>query len=74
MYLYFKNSHGKYFLVAKDVISIDEAMPLITQDVHTRNPRFNIPYYRIQDLDNGYWFDVGSWSEFYYLLENLLEE
>ena len=70
MHLYFKNSRGEYVPVAHDVNSIDDAMPLISADVRKRNPRFEIFYYRIQHIDNGYWVDVGSWSEFYYLLND----
>ena len=69
MKLLFQNSQGKERVVA-EVNSFAEAVTEINKFCDERN--FDIPYMRIWgSLDeDGIWFDVSSWSEFFILKRN----
>lgn len=69
MNLYFKRSNGEIRLV-KENATKDTAYNEIVKEVHRINPQFKIYYVRMWGDDNeGYTFDVGSHSEFFYLCE-----
>ena len=69
MYLYFERSNGEMQLVADGITSKNDVMPLITNDLKRRNPRFKIYYVRATRLPEGVCYDVGSHIEFYWLRE-----
>lgn len=65
MYLYFKNSKGELKLISES----EDKTELIKEMVKMcENNNFNIFYTRIiQISDNLEQYDVGSWSEFFYI-------
>lgn len=66
MYLYFEHSDGRMSLVS-DRASEDNVLSLIREDVHRRNPKYKIYYYRSISLPDGVCYDIGSHTEFYWL-------
>ena len=69
MTLYFKNSRGKRKKLAtfKDKSVVFD---LINADVRKRNPDYKIYYTRTWRKGNETYFDVGSWTELYILVED----
>ena len=65
MYLYFKNSKGELKLISES----EDKTELIKEMVKMcENNNFNIFYTRIiQISDDLEQYDVGSWSEFFYI-------
>lgn len=65
MYLYFKNSKGELKLISES----EDKTELIKEMVKMcENNNFKIFYTRIiQISDNLEQYDVGSWSEFFYI-------
>ena len=65
MYLYFKNSKGELKLISES----EDKTELIKEMVKMcENNNFNIFYTRIIQLsDDLEQYDVGSWSEFFYI-------
>lgn len=65
MYLYFKNSKGELKLISES----EDKTKLIKEMVKMcENNNFNIFYTRIiQISDDLELYDVGSWSEFFYI-------
>lgn len=64
MKLYFENSFGEKRLIASPKTE-DEAMKEIKDFCIKRN--FKIHYYRINKFPHCYQYDVGSYSEFFWL-------
>lgn len=65
MNLYFENSNGKRRIIAK-VSSVAEAIDEIYNFCNDRD--FKIHYIRSCEIPDGFiQYDVGSWSEFFYL-------
>ncbi len=63
--LYFENSHGERRIIAK-VSCMAEAIDEIYNFCNDRN--FKIYYVRSCETPDGFIeYDVGSWSEFFYL-------
>ena len=73
MNLYFQTHHGEYQLVSGNA-SLDNVDSLIRADITRRNPAYIVYYVRICDVGYAIMFDVGSWSEFYYLTDLSAEE
>ena len=70
MKLYFEYSNGEREYVS-NARNRDEAISLIYEDLHARNPNFKIYYIRSwKNESNEEVFDVGSWSQFYILTSN----
>ena len=72
MYLYFKNSKGELKLISES----EDKTELIKEMVKMcENNNFNIFYTRIiqisYDLEQ---YDVGSWSEFFYISKTPMTE
>ena len=72
MYLYFKNSKGELKLISES----EDKTELIKEMVKIcENNNFNIFYTRIiQISDNLEQYDVGSWSEFFYISKTPMTE
>lgn len=72
MYLYFKNSKGKLKLISES----EDKTELIKEMVKMcENNNFKIFYTRIiQISDNLEQYDVGSWSEFFYISKTPMTE
>lgn len=72
MYLYFKNSKGELKLISES----EDKTELIKEMVKMcENNNFNIFYTRIiQISDNLEQYDVGSWSEFFYISKTPMTE
>lgn len=72
MYLYFKNSKGELKLISKS----EDKTELIKEMVKMcENNNFNIFYTRIiQISDDLEQYDVGSWSEFFYISKTPMTE
>lgn len=72
MYLYFKNSKGELKLISES----EDKTELIKEMVKMReNNNFNIFYTRIiQISDDLEQYDVGSWSEFFYISKTPMAE
>ena len=67
--LYFKNAKKKRTKIAENVDSISQAIKAIKAFCYQKNPNFNIYYTRLWHSDeNELTFDVGSWTEFFYLV------
>lgn len=69
MYLYFQRSNGDLVLVSEKADK-DNVHKLIDEDLKKRNPKFKVYYIRSVKLTAGTQYDVGSWTEFYWLLPN----
>ena len=70
MKLYFERSNGEREYVS-NTRNRDEAISLIYEDLHARNPNFKIYYIRSwKNESNEEVFDIGSWSQFYILTSN----
>ena len=66
--LYFKRSTGGYLLIKENVADVPEALKEI--DAFLARHNYKSYYTRYWgDEDNGYTFDVGSWSEFFELTD-----
>lgn len=72
MYLYFKNSKGELKLISES----EDKTELIKEMVKMReNNNFKIFYTRIiQISDDLEQYDVGSWSEFFYISKTPMTE
>lgn len=72
MYLYFKNSKGELKLISES----EDKTELIKEMVKMcKNNNFNIFYTRIiQISDDLEQYDVGSWSEFFYISKTPMME
>ena len=72
MYLYFKNSKGELKLISKS----EDKTELIKEMVKMcENTNFKIFYTRIiQISDDLEQYDVGSWSEFFYISKTPMTE
>lgn len=72
MYLYFKNSKGELKLISES----EDKTELIKEMVKMcENNNFNIFYTRIiQISDDLEQYDVGSWSEFFYISKTPMTE
>lgn len=72
MYLYFKNSKGELKLISES----EDKTELIKEMVKIcENNNFNIFYTRIiQISDDLEQYDVGSWSEFFYISKTPMTE
>lgn len=72
MYLYFKNSKGELKLISES----EDKIELIKEMVKMcENNNFNIFYTRIiQISDELEQYDVGSWSEFFYISKTPMTE
>ena len=72
MYLYFKNSKGELKLISES----EDKTELIKEMVKMcENNNFNIFYTRIiQISDELEQYDVGSWSEFFYISKTPMTE
>lgn len=72
MYLYFKNSKGELKLISE----AEDKTELIKEMVKMcENNNFNIFYTRIiQISDDLEQYDVGSWSEFFYISKTPMTE
>ena len=72
MYLYFKNSKGELKLISES----EDKTKLIKEMVKMcENNNFNIFYTRIiQISDDLELYDVGSWSEFFYISKTPMTE
>lgn len=72
MYLYFKNSKGELKLISES----EDKIELIKEMVKMcKNNNFNIFYTRIiQISDDLEQYDVGSWSEFFYISKTPMTE
>ena len=72
MYLYFKNSKGELKLISES----EDKTELIKEMVEMcENNNFNIFYTRIiQISDDLEQYDVGSWSEFFYISKTPMTE
>lgn len=72
MYLYFKNSKGELKLISES----EDKTELIKEMVKMcENNNFNIFYTRIiQISDELEQYDVGSWSEFFYISKTPMRE
>ena len=72
MYLYFKNSKGELKLISES----EDKTELIKEMVKMcENNNFNIFYTRIiQISDDLEQYDVGSWSEFFYISKTPMME
>lgn len=72
MYLYFKNSKGELKLISES----EDKTELIKEMVKMcENNNFNIFYTRIiQISDDLEQYDVGSWSEFFYISKTSMTE
>ena len=70
MKLYFEHSNGEREYVS-NARNRDEAISLIYEDLHIRNPNFKVYYIRSwkNESDEEVW-DIGSWSQFYILTSN----
>jgi len=64
MKLIFDNSYGEERIIATPQ-NEEEAVREIYKFCEDRN--FKIYYYRTWTKGNKKWFDVGSWSEFFYI-------
>lgn len=73
MYLYFEHSDGRMSLVS-DRANEENALSLIQEDVHKRNPKYKIYYFRRTKLTDGICYDVGSHVEFYWLMSEKCKE
>ena len=72
MYLYFKNSKGELKLISE---SKDETELIKEMVKMCENNNFNIFYTRIiQISDELEQYDVGSWSEFFYISKTPMTE
>ena len=72
MYLYFKNSKGELKLISE---SEDKIEPIKEMVKICENNNFNIFYTRIiQISDDLEQYDVGSWSEFFYISKTPMTE
>ena len=72
MYLYFKNSKGELKLISKSENKIELIKEMIKM---CENNNFNIFYTRIiQISDDLEQYDVGSWSEFFYISKTPMTE
>lgn len=67
MKLIFENTERKRRKIADKVIDEGQAILLIKKFCKERN--YKIPYIRMIDGGNYKQFDVGSWTEFFYLEE-----
>lgn len=67
MYLYFQRSNGDLVLVSEKADK-DNVHKLINEDLKKRNPKFKVYYIRSMKHTAGIEYDVGSWSEFYWLM------
>lgn len=72
MYLYFKNSKGELKLISES----EDKTELIKEMVKMcENNNFNIFYTRIiQISDDLEQYDIGSWSEFFYISKTPMME
>ena len=67
MKLYFEHSNEEREFIST-ARNRDEAISLIYEDLHIRNPNFKIYYIRSwKNESNEEVFDIGSWAEFYIL-------
>ena len=67
MTLYFERSNGERVYIS-NAQSRDEAVSLIYEDLHMRNPNFKVYYMRSwRNESNEEIFDIGSWAEYYIL-------
>lgn len=73
MNLYFQHSNGTVSLVSADATQ-ENVFKLINQDVESRNKNFNIYYIRSWTVKDITYFDVGSWSEYYLLTNQVFKE
>ena len=64
--LYFKNGDGVDNFVT-DLEKFSDFFEIVEKDIHARNSKYQIPYYRTYIIDNVMYIDVGSWSEEYLL-------
>lgn len=67
MKVLFKNSRGQKREIA-EVSDMNEAYQAIYKFCSDRN--FEIPYYRGVNRDDGFKIDVGSYTEFFYIVED----
>lgn len=67
--LYFENANKKRTIVAENIESIPQAINEIKAFCYKKNPDFYIYYTRLwHSKENELTFDVGSWTEFFYLV------
>ena len=73
MYLYFQHADRSFSLVCE--CEKDEAYKHMMDDLHARNPNYKVYYTRSWGNDEeGYTYDVGSYTEFYKLTRERLTE
>lgn len=72
MYLYFQRRNGDLVLIS-DKANEDNVFSLIRKDVKKKNPDFKIHYIRSMKHTAGIEYDVGSWTEFYWLMPEKVE-
>lgn len=66
--LYFIRSNGEKRLVREN-IDPDKAFGYIEEYTHSLNPNFKIRYYRSWEEDGGTMYDIGSYTEFFWVGE-----
>ena len=66
--LYFIRSNGEKRLVRKN-IDPETALGYIQEYTHSLNPNFKIHYFRSWEEDGGTMYDVGSHTEFFWVVE-----
>lgn len=73
MNLYFEHSNGTVSLVSSEATQ-ENVVKLINQDVESRNKNFKIYYIRSWTVEDITYFDIGSWSEYYLLTDQVFKE
>lgn len=66
--LYFIRSNGEKRLVRQN-INPETALGYIEEYTHSLNPNFKIYYFRSWEEDGGTMYDVGSYTEFFWVGE-----
>lgn len=66
--LYFIRSNGEKRLVRQN-INPETALGYIEEYTHSLNPNFKIYYFRSWEEDGGTMYDIGSYTEFFWVGE-----
>ena len=54
--------------------TIDDALHIIDDYIKKQNPKFKIPYQRLNFEEKEIEVDIGSWSDFFYITEFTKED
>ena len=65
--LFFQRANGKYLLIKENIEEVHDGMDEISAFLKRHN--YTSHYTRYWPIDNGFEFDVGSWSEFFILVK-----